>query len=426
MAVKRIIDLVEDNTPSLDDYVAIDNSSPNTTRRTRVDDLLTAAGTGVFQAYSANLDAVAAVTPGAAGLSILADATAADVLSFLVLPTFVDDDLGLSQTRRYIDGVLSGAVYDSSLAVLDGDAPNFFVVRYAKHTVAASGVPRAFGVLTQILADVKNFEFAGESSLEDKVAQTVAVDFVGFKSSHIRFAAAAGTLASGWAGYDEMHDQTGLASSLSGGALRGREITMIASAADDSSIRYGLDVVHSKLPSYGGTDTTFAVGVRVINAAYYGASFGKTVIGTAFDANGEDPFSTNSSIQIGLRAYVSSIGVLVDGAPANGAFVAEIFGSTSIMKLGMKAVNSSAGQIQFTSRNNAGTQKKAFSMDGGLSDPTTGTEDGRFSMVAMIAGADTEVFAMYPEGDAANPAYVRLGGAMKKLTIDGSGFVKGV
>lgn len=72
MAVKRIIDLVEDNSPSPDDYVAVDNSSPNSTRRTRVSDLLTEAGPGVFllpsdigttvQAFDAALQSIAGLT----------------------------------------------------------------------------------------------------------------------------------------------------------------------------------------------------------------------------------------------------------------------------------------------------------------------------------------------------------------------------
>lgn len=48
MAVKRIIDLVEDNSPTLDDYVAVDNSSPNSTRRTRLSDLLSSVGEDVY------------------------------------------------------------------------------------------------------------------------------------------------------------------------------------------------------------------------------------------------------------------------------------------------------------------------------------------------------------------------------------------
>lgn len=48
MALERIIDLPEDNAPTGGDYVAIDNTSPNQTRRTRVDDLLSSAGAGVF------------------------------------------------------------------------------------------------------------------------------------------------------------------------------------------------------------------------------------------------------------------------------------------------------------------------------------------------------------------------------------------
>lgn len=105
MAVKRIIDLVEDNSPDPGDYVAVDNSSPNSTRRTRVDDLLASAGPGVFasaaqgdladtalqpasigtdvQAYSANLATLSGTAPGASGLAILAAATDADALNIL-------------------------------------------------------------------------------------------------------------------------------------------------------------------------------------------------------------------------------------------------------------------------------------------------------------------------------------------------------
>lgn len=113
MPVKRIIDLVEDNSPDPGDYVPIDNSSPNSTRRTRIDDMLAVAGAGVFataaqglladtalqpadigtdvQEYSANLDEVAAVNPGTAGLAILANSLTADVRDYLDAPTYVAD-----------------------------------------------------------------------------------------------------------------------------------------------------------------------------------------------------------------------------------------------------------------------------------------------------------------------------------------------
>lgn len=74
MATKRIIDLVEDNTPSLDDYVPIDNSSPNTTRRTRVSDLLSAVGGGVFTLYVATRTALKALDTTIETSAILTEA----------------------------------------------------------------------------------------------------------------------------------------------------------------------------------------------------------------------------------------------------------------------------------------------------------------------------------------------------------------
>lgn len=70
MPVKRIIDLVEDNAPSGGDYVPIDNSSPNSTRRTRVDDLLSSAGSGVFATAAQGLLADTALQPADIGVSV--------------------------------------------------------------------------------------------------------------------------------------------------------------------------------------------------------------------------------------------------------------------------------------------------------------------------------------------------------------------
>lgn len=63
MALDRIIDLPEDNAPTAGDYIPIDNSSPNMTRRTRVDDLLSSAGAGVFATAAQGLLADSAMQP---------------------------------------------------------------------------------------------------------------------------------------------------------------------------------------------------------------------------------------------------------------------------------------------------------------------------------------------------------------------------
>lgn len=76
MAVKRIIDLVEDSSPTLDDYVAVDNSSPNSTRRTRLSDLLSSVGDDVY-ATAAQGDLADGAAQKAQNLADLTDKAAA-------------------------------------------------------------------------------------------------------------------------------------------------------------------------------------------------------------------------------------------------------------------------------------------------------------------------------------------------------------
>lgn len=410
--ITRIKDLPNNTTPSASQYVATDLAA---TQKVTIQQLVDTGVPVASQAEAeAGSDASKRMTPLTTKQAI--DAQIGPTITKVdTFPDYTDGTLGLSASRKYIDNVLSGAVYTSSGSTLPGDSPNYFVVRYANHTTAITdGVPRSFGALTQVLSDVKNFEYAGESSIEEKAPQTVRQEFVGFKSSAIRFASAAGTQAAMWAGYDECRDDTLLKSSLSGAEMRGREITMVASGADDSSIRYGLDVVHAKSTAYSGVDTQFAVGVRVVNASFYGSSFGRTTVGAAFDAHGDDPFATGSGIQIGFRSFTSSVGMLIDGNPANGSIIAEIFGSKSIMKLGMKAVNSSAGEIQFTSQNNAGAQKTAIRIDGGLLVSTTGSETGRISISALVNGVEREVLSYFPS-DPVNPWSLIFDGVLRKI-----------
>lgn len=70
MALDRIIDLPEDSAPTGGDYVPIDNSSPNMTRRTRVDDLLSSAGAGVFATAAQGATADTALQPADIGVSV--------------------------------------------------------------------------------------------------------------------------------------------------------------------------------------------------------------------------------------------------------------------------------------------------------------------------------------------------------------------
>lgn len=76
MAVARIIDLPEDSSPAIDDYVPVDNSTPNSTRRTRVSDLLAAAGDFVF----ASAEEGALATTAQQAFATEAAATAATIV----------------------------------------------------------------------------------------------------------------------------------------------------------------------------------------------------------------------------------------------------------------------------------------------------------------------------------------------------------
>lgn len=66
------------------------------------------------QAYSANLTTLAAVTPGAAGLAILADATTEDVTSYLAVPTIA---ISLSSLKALDTTKVTRAIYNGSIWV---------------------------------------------------------------------------------------------------------------------------------------------------------------------------------------------------------------------------------------------------------------------------------------------------------------------
>lgn len=84
-------------------------------------------------------------------VNIAGAATAAQGITADSQPDYFDNTLGLSQSRRMINNMLAGAVYDTSVGNFNGDAANFLVVQYVKHTTPIAGVGRARAALVQPL-----------------------------------------------------------------------------------------------------------------------------------------------------------------------------------------------------------------------------------------------------------------------------------
>lgn len=110
MALKRIIDLPEDLTPDPDAYLPTDDFTDGSKRST-ISSIVNAAATGLFQPLNANLTTLAGVTPGAAGLAILADPLPADTRTYLSAVVRVADKTALKALDTTKD----------TLAMLPGD-----------------------------------------------------------------------------------------------------------------------------------------------------------------------------------------------------------------------------------------------------------------------------------------------------------------
>lgn len=161
MAVKRIIDFAEDNSPDPGDYVAIDNSTPNATRRTRIEDMLRVSGEGLFATEAQGALADTALQPADVGSAAAEDvsyfATAAQGAKADTLPDLsadsmiVDNAAGTgreSKTFEQVRNILGVFDTEADFLAANISAPIMSVVIAGYHEAGDAGAHRKFRIST--------------------------------------------------------------------------------------------------------------------------------------------------------------------------------------------------------------------------------------------------------------------------------------